>query len=183
MQGKGEGWVSHCCPTSFPRKWSRSGNHPYRFPPCLLLGNSINTTCCCLSKTNCALQEDRKAIPKVVTPVLGCPMDIVLQHHSVCKVDLQQTGFTMKMVCPQATLLPTTQPSIESKAKEKRLLEMQQHLSWCWGSCPCQGSKHWDCQFPWLWVELPADPGSHLQMNHGFLWKKACPGETRQPTA
>lgn len=68
---------------SFPRKWSRSGNGPCCIPPCLLLGNSINMLAAAWLGQNCVPQKDRKAIPKVVTPILGCLVDVVLQYHSV----------------------------------------------------------------------------------------------------
>ena len=68
----------------------------------------------------------------------------------LCKVDLQQNGLTTKMVCPQAILLPTTQPSIEPKTNRKKLLEMRGHLCRRWGSHPCRGGERWDRRFSWL---------------------------------
>lgn len=184
MQGKGEGWVLYFCPT-FPSPGN--GADQEMIPPvshCACYLVTASTPLLLLSQDRLRSSKGKKSHPKSSHTHPGVPHGYCpAVSQCVCEADLQQNGFTTKMVCLQAILLPTTQPSIEPKTNGKKLLEMQGHPCQCWGSHPCWGSEHWGCWFSWLWVELPADPGTHLQMNHGFPWKKACPGEMRQPAA
>lgn len=139
---------------------------------------------CCSARTNYIPLEGQKSYPKSSHPCpgvrRGCRPAV---SQRLCKAGLQQNGFTTKMACLQAILLPIAQTSNEPKMNGKRLLETRGCPCRRWGSHPRWGSERWDCRFSWLWVELPADPGRHLHLNHGFPWKKTCPGETRQPAA
>lgn len=177
MRWKGEGRVSFFCPT-FPS--TGNGADQEMIPAvshraCYLV--TVSTCLLLLGQDKLCSWEDKKAIPKVVTPFLGCLTNGVLQYHSD-----SARRICSRMVSPRKwrahkpfSFLPLSQ-ALTLKRMGRSFLQKWGHPCRRWGSRPCWVSERWDCRLSWLWVELPAIQGAIWGWIMDFLGKRPAQG-------